>query len=110
MNPLRISDIPSPPVITGIHNIGPHSATISWSDGFHGGFDQTVYYEIRTDSTNWTESPKETIAIYDTRYIRNTTVNNLMESTIYYIRLYSTNERGMSEMTDISNFTTPGIM
>ena len=32
-----------------------------------------------------------------------------MEGTVYYIRLYSTNERGMSEMSEISNFTTTGI-
>jgi len=51
----------------------------------------------------------DTIGISETISIRNTTVNNLMEETIYYIRLYSTNSIGRSGMTDIRTFTTTGI-
>ena len=51
----------------------------------------------------------DTIEISETQYIRNTAVSNLVEETIYYIRLYSTNSQGRSEMTEISNFTTKGI-
>jgi len=103
--------MPSPPVLVEIKNIGPHSATISWSEGFHGGSDQTVYYEISSDNTytTWTPVRMDTIGISETISIRNTTVNNLIEETIYYIRLYSTNSLGRSEMTDISTFTTTGI-
>jgi len=103
--------MPSPPVVVEIKNIGPHSATISWSEGFHGGSDQTVYYEISSDNTytTWTPVRMDTIAISETISIRNTTVNNLIEATIYYIRLHSTNSLGMSKRTDISTFTTTGI-
>ena len=110
-NSLCISDVPSPPVLVEIKSIGPHAATISWSEGFHGGFDQTVYYEISSDNTytTWTPVQIDTIRISKTISIRNTTVNNITEETIYYIRLYSTNSLGRSEMTDISTFTTTGI-
>ena len=104
-----ISDVPSPPVIIEIHNIGPYSVTISWSEGFHGGSDQTVYYEIRTDNTDWAVSPMETIETSDTSYIRNTTINNLIERTTYYIRLYSKNSRGKSNITVVSKFTTGSV-
>jgi len=97
---LRISDVPSPPVLVEIHNIGPHSVTISWSEGFHGGSDQTVYYEISSDNTTWMIFPMGTIGISETKTIRNAAVNNLMGTTIYYIRLYSTNSHGRSEMTE----------
>ena len=111
LNSLRISDAPSPPVLVAIKNIGPHSATISWSEGFHGGSDQTVYYEISTDNTytTWTPVRMHTIGTSETISIRKTTVNNLMEETIYFIRLYSTNSLGRSEMTDLSTFTTTCI-
>jgi len=103
--------VPDPPVFVEIKNIGDHSATISWSEGFHGGSDQTVYYEISSENTftTWTPFRMDTIGISETISIRNTTVNNLMEETTYYIRLYSTNSLGRSEMTDISTFTTTGI-
>jgi len=103
--------MPSPPVLVEIKNIGPHSATLLWSEGFHGGSDQTVYYEISSDNTytTWTPVRMDTIGISETISIRNTTVNNLMAETIYSIRLYSTNRLGRSEMTDISTFTTTGI-
>jgi len=100
--------VPSPPVLVAIHNIGPQSATISWSAGFHGGSDQTVYYEISTDITTWRTFSIRTIGLSETKMIQNTAVNNLIETTLYYIRLYSTNRRGRSEMTDTSNFTTTG--
>jgi len=110
LNSLRISDVPSPPVLVEIKHIGPHSATVSWSEGFHGGFDQTVYYEMSSDMyTTVTPVRMDTIGISETTSIRNTTVNNLVEETIYYIRLYSTNSLGRSEMTDTSTFTTTGI-
>ena len=83
--------------------------TISWSEGFHGGSDQTVYYEISSDKTTWTTVPMDTIDISETAQIRNTVVSNLIETTIYYIRLYSKNIHGRSEMSDLSNFTTTGI-
>jgi len=111
INSLRILDIPRPPSIIDIQNIGPHSATILWSEGFHGGSDQTIYYEISSDFLyrTWITVLMDTIEISETQYIRNTTVSNLVEETIYYIRLYSTNSQGRSEMTEISNFTTKGI-
>jgi len=103
--------VPSPPVLVEIKNVGSHSATLSWSEGFHGGSDQTVYYEISSDDTYTTLTTVQmnTIAISETISIRNTTVSNLVEDTFYYIRLYSTNSLGRSEMTDISTFTTTGI-
>jgi len=103
--------VPDPPVLAEIKSIGPHSATISWSEGFHGGSDQTVYYEISSDNTytTWTSVRMDTIGTSETISIRSTAVNNLVEETIYNIRLYSTNSLGRSEMTDISTFTTTGI-
>ena len=101
--------MPDPPVLVEIKSIGPHSATISWSEGFHGGSDQTVYYEISSDNTTWTPVRMDTIGISETISIRNTTVKNMMEESIYYIRLYSTNNLGKSELTDITTFTTTGI-
>ena len=110
LNSLRISDVPSPPVLVEIKHIGPHSATVSWSEGFHGGFDQTVYYEMSSDMyTTVTPVRMDTIGISETISIRNTTVNNLKEETIYYIRLYSTNIFGRSKMTGINIFTITGI-
>ena len=105
---IRFPDVPSPPVLVEIHNIGPHSAMLSWSEGFHGGSDQTVYYEISSDNTTWTTVPMDAIGTSETQIIRNTTVSNLKEATVYYIRLYSINSLGRSEMSDISNLTTTG--
>ena len=52
----------------------------------------------------------EMIDVNETIQIRNTTVNSLMDKTVYYIRLYSTNTYGSSVVTYISKFTTAGIV
>ena len=78
----RVSVVPKTPVIIDIHIIGRHSATISWSEGFHGGSDQTFYYEINCEYTIWTCVLMDTIGTPEKRSFRKTSVNNLMEDTI----------------------------
>ncbi|WAR27807.1 hypothetical protein MAR_013511 [Mya arenaria] len=45
---------PSPPHIISITYVTKSSALITWTRGFHGGFDQTVKVETSRDGTSWT--------------------------------------------------------
>jgi len=98
---------PIKPTIIRIDGKGHDSATVFWSEGFHGGFNQSIYIEIITDSSNVSKLLQH-LSTRDTPTTRNSTIIGLEGATTYYVRLFANNERGVSEMSDVWNFTTAG--
>jgi len=82
---------------------------VTWLEGFSGGFVQTIHIQTSTDMSVWTnESALEVNAISGNNAYRNTTVRGLEGGKVYHVRLFASNKRGISEMTDVWNFTTTG--
>ena len=98
---------PSIPNIITIKEKGHDAATVFWIEGFHGGFNQTVYIEIRSDRSNVSQKLQD-ISLRDTPTTRNSTITGLEGASTYYVRLFATNVRGVSGMSGVWNFTTAG--
>ncbi|XP_052783304.1 uncharacterized protein LOC128219529 isoform X3 [Mya arenaria] len=101
---------PSPPHIISITYVTKSSALITWTRGFHGGFDQTVKVETSRDGTSWTPTlslPQGTLE--DTSPV-NTTIDELLPASLYYLRMFSVNAGGESSKTRLFEFTTKDIL
>jgi len=98
---------PSIPTIVTVNEKGHDAATVLWNEGFHGGFNQSVYIEIRSDRSNVTQKLQD-ISLRDTSTTRNSTITGLEGATTYYVRLFATNPHGVSGMSRVWNFTTAG--
>jgi len=96
---------PSKPVIIAIEEKGHDAATVFWNEGFHGGFNQSVFIEISSDRSN-VSTKLQDLSTGDIPTTRNSTVNGLEGATTYYVRLFATNLHGVSGMSGVWNFTT----
>jgi len=106
----RTSGPPSEPMINDISNVSYTVAVVSWEEGFHGGYDQTIHFKVRSNNDAWVELTSVRVAKRESKYRRTTTLRDLLPGTTYYIRLFASNERGSSGMTDIWNLTTKGSL
>jgi len=104
----RITGPPGTPTLTGISSISHTSAVVSWVEGFHGGFDQTVTIQISSDKTKWVDRLKEIRSHLENMVPRHTTITGLLDGTTYYVRMFASNELGDSKMSEVWNFTTQG--
>jgi len=101
---------PSTPTIKEISGVSENSAIVTWLEGFSGGFVQTIHIQTSIDMSVWThESALEVNAISENNAYRNTTVRGLEGGKLYHVRLFASNKRGISEMSDVWNFTTTGM-
>ena len=82
---------------------------MSWIEGFHGGFDQTIHIEISSDTSGWIEMSSEPLFVQESPAARNTTITGLLTGTLYYVRLFASNERGNSEMSKVLEFNIKGV-
>jgi len=82
---------------------------VSWIEGFHGGFDQTIHIEISSDTSGWIEMSSEPLFVQESPAARNTTITGLLTGTLYYVRLFASNERGNSEMSKVLEFNIKGV-
>ncbi|XP_053390451.1 neural cell adhesion molecule 2-like [Mercenaria mercenaria] len=89
-----------------VDNILQNTARVSWIPGFHGGFAQTFLIQLSTDRKNWRN--EETIfgGTDESGEPMYEVLNNLQESTTYYVRMYAFNSEGNSPFSEIHNFTT----
>jgi len=81
---------------------------VTWIEGFHGGFAQTVHIEIMSAKSEWSLSASQRVSIGDGRAYHNTTITNLKGQTTYHVRLFASNERGSGGASEVWNFTTTG--
>jgi len=99
-----------PPCTPTIQNISStiHSIVVLWIECFHGGFDQTVHIEIKSDISEWSERSSKLLFTYENVSPRNFTINNLEGGMAYQVRLFASNERGNSDTSEVWTITTKG--
>ena len=102
-----IQGIPGSPTIIGAQDVGDGSITVSWVEGFSGGYDQTTHIQIRSSNRNWTETNTYTIAANDPPLLRKTTITDMVGTNVL-LRLFASNQLGISEMSEVWNLTTQG--
>ena len=95
-------------MINDINNVSFTVAVVSWEEGFHGGYDQIIHFEVRSNNNAWVELTSVRVAKTESKYLRTTTLRDLLQGTTYYMRLFASNERGPSGKTEVWNFTTKG--
>ena len=106
---LQIAGPPNSPMIKHIAIINYDSAVVSWIEGFHGGFDQTIHVEISSETSGWIEMSSEPLFVQEGPAARNTTITGLLTGTLYHVRLFASNERGNSEMSKVWEFNINGV-
>jgi len=79
-------------------------------EGFHGGFNQTIHFEMQFGNSSWTEHKQYSILIstQEEQAHRNTTITGLKLGTTFHVRLFASNVRGISGLSKVWNFTTKG--
>jgi len=81
-------------------------------EGFHGGFNQTIHLEMQLGSLSWIEQNMYLtfISTQEVQAPRNTTIMGLQPGAMYHVRLFASNERGISGLSEVWNFTTKGTL
>jgi len=80
---------------------------VSWAYSFYGDFDQTIHIQTKSTYSEWVETTTTEISAFrSNQNVRNTTITGLQEDTEYYLRILSTNEKGVSVSSDVWKFKT----
>jgi len=87
---------------------GHSSVLISWIEGFHGGYDQDIHVQTSSNKQEWTERNTISVSAKTPTILKNTTITDIA-STSLYLRLFASNDWGVSKMSDIWNITLQGI-
>ncbi|XP_052806548.1 synaptogenesis protein syg-2-like [Mya arenaria] len=91
--------------IISINNVQQTSVVVTWTRGFHGGFNQSVYVEVSVDSHRWEVKLILNEGKNEDKNEVNTPLQQLQPGTLYYIRMHAENNRGKSGYTRIFNVT-----
>lgn len=97
------SEKPQPPTITDVFS-ETASLRVMWSKQFDGGARQHFVLQYKKDIDNdWQNVRPITDS---TRRMEVHILNNLESNTVYFLRLFSENQLGSSNYTDISTVKT----
>jgi len=99
---------PNAPTIIGMQEVGQSTFIISWIEGFHGGYDQDIHTQISSNGQVWTERNTIFVSAKTPTTLRNTTITDIAGTNLF-LRLFASNEWGVSKMSDIWNITRQGI-
>ena len=99
---------PGAPTIIGMKDVGQDTIVLSWVEGFHGGYDQQIYFQTSTNNQVWTDRSTITLSLNNHTVPRNTTITELT-SVRFYLRMFASNVWGVSSMSEVWNITLEGI-
>ena len=84
--------------------ISPTAITVKWTPGFDGGLQQSFHIQYKTSS----EKEWASVVVEDSSGSERVSVDiqNLQPSTIYLLRMFSSNKEGNSTSSEILTFYT----
>ncbi|XP_053372823.1 uncharacterized protein LOC123559495 [Mercenaria mercenaria] len=107
---LRLQMVPiEPPAVPydlKTEHIQSTSVRISWKQRFDSEFPQTFVIQMSADNIIWFNATTVYVDTEEHEGKFSTGLENLQESTIYFVRMYAYNKGGKSSFTKSFNFTT----
>ena len=106
LNNMRFTGPPCTPFDFSVNGPGSDTITVSWVRCFHNGFPQTFVVQYSTDGSKWTNGSFVDGGMSISKERLNTSIDGLETNTLYYLKLYSFNEKGTSNETAVIDVKT----